>query len=43
MSGASEYFAGADASARLPMASPTKIKVVLMILEEAHLEEEVTV
>jgi serine-type D-Ala-D-Ala carboxypeptidase (penicillin-binding protein 5/6) len=38
-----EYLAGEDASARLPMASTTKIMVALVTLEEANLEEEVTV
>jgi D-alanyl-D-alanine carboxypeptidase (penicillin-binding protein 5/6) len=38
-----EYLAGEDASARLPMASTTKIMVALVALEEADLEEEVTV
>jgi D-alanyl-D-alanine carboxypeptidase (penicillin-binding protein 5/6) len=38
-----EYLAGEDASARLPMASTTKIMVALVALEETDLEEEVTV
>jgi D-alanyl-D-alanine carboxypeptidase (penicillin-binding protein 5/6) len=38
-----EYLAGEAASARLPMASTTKIMVALVALEEANLEEEVTV
>ena len=38
-----EYLAGEDASARLPMASTTKIMVALVALQEADLEEEVTV
>jgi serine-type D-Ala-D-Ala carboxypeptidase (penicillin-binding protein 5/6) len=38
-----EYLAGEDASARLPMASTTKIMVALVALEEADLEEEVAV
>jgi D-alanyl-D-alanine carboxypeptidase (penicillin-binding protein 5/6) len=38
-----EYLAGEDASERLPMASTTKIMVALVALEEADLEEEVTV
>jgi D-alanyl-D-alanine carboxypeptidase len=38
-----EYLAGDDASARLPMASTTKIMVALLALEEVDLEQEVTV
>jgi D-alanyl-D-alanine carboxypeptidase len=38
-----EYLAGENASARLPMASTTKIMVALVALQEADLEEEVTV
>jgi serine-type D-Ala-D-Ala carboxypeptidase (penicillin-binding protein 5/6) len=38
-----EYLAGEDASARLPMASPTEIMAALVTLEEADLEAEVTV
>ncbi len=38
-----EYLAGENASARLPMASTTKIMVALLTLQEADLEEEVTV
>jgi serine-type D-Ala-D-Ala carboxypeptidase (penicillin-binding protein 5/6) len=38
-----EYLAGEDASARLPMASTTKIMVAVVALEEADLAEEVTV
>src|SRR3712207_2852529 len=38
-----EYLAGEGASARLPMASTTKIMVALVALEEADLDEEVTV
>jgi D-alanyl-D-alanine carboxypeptidase len=38
-----EVLAGENASARLPMASTTKIMVALVALEEANLEEEVTV
>ena len=38
-----EYLAGEDASERLPMASTTKIMVALVTLEEADLDEEVTV
>jgi serine-type D-Ala-D-Ala carboxypeptidase (penicillin-binding protein 5/6) len=37
----SAYLAGEDASARLPMASTTKIMVALVALEEADLEEGV--
>jgi D-alanyl-D-alanine carboxypeptidase (penicillin-binding protein 5/6) len=37
------YLAGEDASARLPMASTTKIMVAVVALEEADLAEEVTV
>jgi D-alanyl-D-alanine carboxypeptidase len=38
-----EYLAGENATDRLPMASTTKIMVALLALEEASLEEEVTV
>jgi D-alanyl-D-alanine carboxypeptidase (penicillin-binding protein 5/6) len=38
-----EYLAGEEASERLPMASTTKIMVALVALEEADLEQEVTV
>ncbi len=38
-----EYLAGENASARLPMASTTKIMVALVALQEADLDEEVTV
>jgi serine-type D-Ala-D-Ala carboxypeptidase (penicillin-binding protein 5/6) len=38
-----EYLAGEDASERLPMASTTKIMTALVALEEADLDEEVTV
>ena len=38
-----KYLAGEDASERLPMASTTKIMVALVTLEEADLDEEVTV
>ena len=38
-----EVLAGENASARLPMASTTKIMLALVALEEANLEEEVTV
>jgi D-alanyl-D-alanine carboxypeptidase len=38
-----EYLAGENAEARLPMASTTKIMVALVALQEADLQEEVTV
>ena len=38
-----EYLAGENASARLPMASTTKIMVALLTLEEGDLEKMVTV
>ena len=38
-----ETLAGKDASARLPMASTTKIMVALVALERGNLDEEVTV
>ena len=38
-----EYLAGDDASRELPMASTTKIMAALVVLEEADLDEEVTV
>jgi serine-type D-Ala-D-Ala carboxypeptidase (penicillin-binding protein 5/6) len=38
-----EVLAGENASARLPMASTTKIMVALVTLQEADLDEEVTV
>ena len=38
-----EYLAGKDASQRLPLASTTKIMTALVALEEADLDEEVTV
>jgi serine-type D-Ala-D-Ala carboxypeptidase (penicillin-binding protein 5/6) len=38
-----EYLAGENATDQLPMASTTKIMVALLALEEASLEEEVTV
>jgi serine-type D-Ala-D-Ala carboxypeptidase (penicillin-binding protein 5/6) len=41
--GSGEVLAGENADARLPMASTTKIMVALVALEEAGLEEEVTV
>ncbi len=41
--GSGEYLAGENASARLPMASTTKIMVALVALREADLDEEVTV
>ncbi len=38
-----EYLAGENASARLPMASTTKIMLALVALQEADLDKEVTV
>ena len=38
-----EVLAGENTSARLPMASTTKIMVALVALEEADLDQEVTV
>ena len=41
--GSGEYLAGEDASRELPIASTTKIMAALVVLEEADLDEEVTV